>query len=304
MMKSPSVSVILPTYNRAHLLTRAVRSVLNQSYTDLELIVVDDCSTDNTMHELSMITDPRMKVIRLQNNSGAAAARNAGIRAAVGRYIAFQDSDDEWTSSKLQQQIEVMKSCDRHGEYPAGCYSRFAIQSKNNTVLVPADPEAHLSGNIYSRLLHGNTMGTPVMFLKKEIFEKIGGFDESLANLEDWDLALRIAQSYPIAFLNSVTLKVTDSENSVNKRIAPESLLTILRKHSEAYHAHPRAFADITWRIGYEYALRRERSAALHYMHLSISQRATSARRVQFAALRAGMSFYVALLYARKLVNR
>ncbi|MBW4039385.1 MAG: glycosyltransferase family 2 protein [Acidobacteria bacterium] len=304
MMKSPSVSVILPTYNRAHLLARAVRSVLDQSYTDLELVVVDDCSTDTTMHELSMITDSRLKVIRQQINSGPSAARNAGIRTATGRYIAFQDSDAEWKAGKLMKQIALMELADGFGVPPAACYSRFILSRREETITMPSDKCTELSGDIYARLLNSNTMDTPAMVIRKDVLDQVGYFDESMVNLEDWDLALRLSSNHPIAFLDEATLISYDSPNSVNKRIAPESLLTILRKHSAAYQAHPRAFADITWRIGCEYALRRERSAALHYMHLSISQRSTSARRVQFASLRAGMSFYVALLYARKLVNR
>ena len=100
-MSSPTVSVILPTYNRVALLPRAISSVLNQSYSNLELIVVDDCSNDGTEEEISRIRDARLTVIRQAVNSGPGAARNVGIRAASGQYIASQDSDDEWLPEKL-----------------------------------------------------------------------------------------------------------------------------------------------------------------------------------------------------------
>ncbi|MGB3624622.1 MAG: glycosyltransferase family 2 protein, partial [Henriciella sp.] len=99
------VSVVIPTYNRARTLRRAVESVLRQSYTNLELIVVDDASTDDTKAVLSSINDPRMRVITYEFNRGCAAARNIGARDARGEYLAFQDSDDEWLADKLSKQV-------------------------------------------------------------------------------------------------------------------------------------------------------------------------------------------------------
>ena len=91
----PTVSVVIPAYNRAHLLKRAIQSVLNQTYQDFELIVVDDASNDNTEEVVKELRDEKIKYIRHRENSGAGVARNTGIRTALGRYIAFQDSDDE-----------------------------------------------------------------------------------------------------------------------------------------------------------------------------------------------------------------
>ena len=102
---SPVVSVIIPTYNRAHLIGRAIRSVLDQTYQDWELIVVDDASTDDIPGIVKGFTDGRVKYIRHDENKGAAAARNTGIQAARGAYIAFLDSDDEWLPEKLERQV-------------------------------------------------------------------------------------------------------------------------------------------------------------------------------------------------------
>ncbi|MFI5364166.1 MAG: glycosyltransferase family 2 protein [Candidatus Binatia bacterium] len=101
----------LPTYNRETLIDRSIRSVLNQTYRDFELIVVDDGSTDTTMEEVQRIHDPRMRTIRIAENRGAGAARNVGIRHAAGRFIAFQDSDDEWVPVKLERHMRVFEMC-------------------------------------------------------------------------------------------------------------------------------------------------------------------------------------------------
>ena len=104
------VSVIIPTYNREGILGRSIESVLNQTYTEFELIIVDDGSTDNTRQLVENIHDDRISYYYVKNNSGAAAARNYGIERAEGEYIAFQDSDDYWHSDKLEKQMKVMES--------------------------------------------------------------------------------------------------------------------------------------------------------------------------------------------------
>jgi len=100
--KSVTVSVIIPTYNRAHLVGRAIRSVLNQTYQDFEIIVVDDCSTDNTEEIVKGFNDHRIRYMRHDRNRGGSAARNTGIKASQGKYIAFLDSDDEWLLKKAE----------------------------------------------------------------------------------------------------------------------------------------------------------------------------------------------------------
>jgi glycosyltransferase involved in cell wall biosynthesis len=301
-MPSPAVSVILPTYNRAYQLPHAIHSVLSQSYSDLELIVVDDGSTDGTSQELSKIKDSRLTVIRQTVNSGSSAARNTGIRASSGSYIAFQDSDTEWFPEKLRKQMELLELRDKNGSYPSACYSRFVFLRYNKHTVVPSDPKDALSGRIYKRLLYGNTMDTPCSVFRRDVLNDVGYFDESLDNLEDWDLALRVAINHSIAFLDEVTLNSHDTPGSVNKLLSPESLIIILNKHYDSFKAYPEAMANITWRIGYEYAMRMQRTEALHYMKISLEQFATKTRSLQFTALRGGLAPYKALLYCRNLL--
>lgn len=107
---NPKVSVIIPTYNRAHLIGRAIKSVLNQTYKDFEIIIVDDGSTDKTEEVVKDFKDERVRYIRREKNKGGSAARNTGIKAARGEYIAFQDSDDEWLPEKLEKQMKAFEA--------------------------------------------------------------------------------------------------------------------------------------------------------------------------------------------------
>ena len=109
---SPKVSIILPTYNRAHIIEKAIQSVLNQTYQDFEIIIIDDGSKDDTKKIIRGFQekDNRIKYIRFEENKGAAAARNAGIKMSKGEYITFQDSDDEWLPEKLEKQMKIIET--------------------------------------------------------------------------------------------------------------------------------------------------------------------------------------------------
>ena len=110
MVRNPIVSVIIPTYNRAHLIDKAIKSVLNQTYQDFEIIVVDDGSTDNTNEVLKNFTDSRIHYIFHTSNLGVSAARNTGIKTSQGEYIALLDSDDDWLPEKLDKQVDVLQN--------------------------------------------------------------------------------------------------------------------------------------------------------------------------------------------------
>ena len=114
-MREELISVIIPTYNRRDKVTYAVKSVLDQTYSNIEVIIIDDASTDNTEAEIKKIKDDRIRYIYLEKNHGAAGARNVGIKEANGTYIAFQDSDDIWEKEKLQIQIDKMAGNDNVG---------------------------------------------------------------------------------------------------------------------------------------------------------------------------------------------
>lgn len=196
------ISVIIPTYNREHLLGRAVKSVQLQTYKNIEIIIVDDASTDQTyaLIERMREEDSRIISLRLEENGGAARARNKGVENAQGEWIAFQDSDDIWHKDKLEKQLAYAFE---NPEYRM-VYHPFWVKTKTEEGKYPRDDMRDLSGNIYEALLKRNTIGTPTMLLKKADFLEMGGFEASMESLEDWEFALRFAYKYKIGYLNEI----------------------------------------------------------------------------------------------------
>lgn len=211
------VSVVIPTYNRAYCIKIAIESVLVQDYEKMEIIVVDDASTDNTEEVIQSINDSRIRYIRNKENCGAAASRNRGIGMAKGVYIAFQDSDDIWQEGKLKKQIELIQK-KNYGMVYAGFEQKCVNGGK---IRIPRDdmPQEMLSGEVYPYLLSESYIGTPTMVIQKEILKEINGFDENMKNYEDYDLALRIAKNYKIGYINEVLIKSETSENSIDGNI-------------------------------------------------------------------------------------
>lgn len=219
-----NVSVIIPTYNRAHLIERSIRSVLNQTYENFELLVIDDGSTDNTQEVVEAIRDDRIRYIRCEENGGAAKARNRGIAEAKYDYIAFQDSDDEWHTDKLERQMKVLTEASEdvglvYCEYHYNGLNGLEDISPNRDI-----PLEQKSGNIFPQLLSGNMIGTPVMLVKKECFEKVGVFNENFPCMEDYELVLRIAKEYRIEFIPEVLMEVYANYQSVTNNL--EGFLT------------------------------------------------------------------------------
>lgn len=202
---NPKVTIILPTYNRAHLVSRAVTSVLNQTYQDFELIIVDDCSIDNTEEIIENFCkqDQRVICIKHSRNKGGNAARNTGIKAARAEYIAFQDSDDEWLPGKLEKQVELLENMSR--DEAGVVYTAFwRIEGKDKTYN-PGNIK-NKEGNIQAELLKGNFITTPSVLIKKECFEKAGLFDEDFPRLQDWEMWLRVAKYYHFKYINEPLL--------------------------------------------------------------------------------------------------
>lgn len=207
------ISVIIPTYNRAEKVVRAIDSVLRQTYKDFEIIVFDDGSTDNTEEVIGAITDKRLVFIPGKINRGAGAARNEGVKHAKGKYIAFLDSDDEWLPEKLEKQLEYIKC---HPEVGMVYGKMHVIDSEREGDFPNAGIEGELEGNIYLWLLRRNTIGAPTMFIKKECFDAIGGFDESLKCLEDWEFSVRFAKEYRIGYIDEPLIVVHSTAGGVS----------------------------------------------------------------------------------------
>ena len=249
-MGSPYVSVILPTYNRAHTLLRSIESVLNQTYSNFELIIVDDGSTDNTTEVVKSFNDSRIIYIKKSKNAGPASARNTGINNSRGKYIAFQDSDDEWLKEKLEKQILLLEKSDNN---VGVVYSSFyKIMSNNNKVLIPKSSIKEKEGWIYKRLLSGNIVGMPVALIKKECFEKCGNFNENLHALEDWELFLRISKDYKFIFINEALVISYESPVSVSKNRINHinAIKTILKENYNEINKNNKLLSQYCYLIG------------------------------------------------------
>ncbi|MEK7846443.1 MAG: glycosyltransferase family 2 protein [Nitrospinota bacterium] len=231
------VSVIIPTYNRAHLLGRAIESVLEQTFQDFELIVVDDASTDGTGQLIRTFGDKRIRYIQHDMNKGSNASRNTGLRHARGEYVAFLDSDDEWLPEKLEKQLKVFQ----RGSEKLGLVST----RYSDEYLDPDEPfMPHYRGNIFHKLLTENIIGsasTPL--IKTTCFEKAGLFDETMPASQDWDMWIRIAQHFEFDFVPEILARFYFQPDSISRNI--ESIkrahMLIYKKYSPFIEALPKS---------------------------------------------------------------
>lgn len=192
---SPTVSVIIPTYNRAHLIVEALESVFAQTYADFEVIVVDDGSTDDTEEILAPYRD-RIRYIK-QENAGVSAARNHGIFEAKGEYIAFLDSDDIWFPEKLEKQMRFFEN---HPNCSFLCSDFLRGTSLSDNPQPQHSRFRSTSILRFEDFGEGNYVTTPSVLAKKAVFYKAGLFDSSIRVSEDYDLWIRIAHDFECWF--------------------------------------------------------------------------------------------------------
>jgi len=202
-----TVSVIIPTYNRAHFLGETIQSVLNQTYQDFEIIIVDDGSTDKTEELVKSFSDGRLRYIKLGKNTGSSAApRNAGLKVASGKYIALLDSDDTWLPKKLELEVEVFDTHPSVGLIYAD-YTYFGSRDgpkKTGFEGVPLVSGYGLKNLFLSGMQY--IIATCTVLVRKSCLEKVGLFDESMIQC-DLDMWLRIAAHFEIDYINTPLAK-------------------------------------------------------------------------------------------------
>jgi glycosyltransferase involved in cell wall biosynthesis len=202
----PTVSVLLPTYDRAAYLGAAVASVLGQTFRDLELIVVDDGSTDDSDRVLAGIGDPRLRVVRTPH-AGCAAALNAGLATARGRYVARNDSDDVWLPDLLAELVPLLDARPGLGMAYARCEGMDAAgaptgATRGGPLRYPEDA--------FRSLLYANYTPSIATVFRRSCLERVGVYDEGLTYAEDWDLALRVARHFPVVFADRVLARIRE----------------------------------------------------------------------------------------------
>ena len=194
--KQPLVSVVIPTYNRMDTIERSVKSVVDQTYKNIELIVVDDGSADNTLEIIKCMNIENIVILR-QNHQGANAARNLGIKQAKGEFIAFQDSDDEWLPDKLERQIVYMLR-----NRLEVCYCPFYLYGEEYNGIPYSDyrDKEKYEQNLLEVLRIGNVVSTQTLVIHKNILSDVGVFDEEMPRFQDYEYVVRIIQKKKIGY--------------------------------------------------------------------------------------------------------
>lgn len=222
MNQSPLVSVVIPTYNRADDIVDAVRSVRDQTYEPLEILVVDDASVDDTPLRIQEIQDDDLRYFRQDHNQGASASRNTGIQAARGDWIAFLDSDDRWNRRKIQRQLEVAEASEHD---PGLVYSGLTVTGSDGEAvkILPSD-----RGDIYRRQLERDRMGpTSTWLVKSECFRVIGGFNESYPVRNDYEFSLRLSEEYAVEYVREPMVYMdTSRENRLSSEASRRIAVT------------------------------------------------------------------------------
>ncbi|PPR34868.1 MAG: UDP-Glc:alpha-D-GlcNAc-diphosphoundecaprenol beta-1,3-glucosyltransferase WfgD [Alphaproteobacteria bacterium MarineAlpha6_Bin3] len=207
-----NVSVIIPTYNRKFFLINAINSVLNQTYQNLELIIIDDGSSDKTAEYVKK-KYPKVRVYK-QLNKGVSAARNRGIKLSLNNWIAFLDSDDKWHPEKLEKQINYLT---KKKKYKI-CHTDEIWIRKGVRVNQHKKHEKY-GGSIFNKSLDICRISPSSVIIHKDIFKKLGFFNEKLPVCEDYDLWLRITAKFPVLYLNEkLTIKHGGHFNQLSKK--------------------------------------------------------------------------------------
>lgn len=236
-MNNPLISVIIPAYNAGRFVLNAVESVTRQTFKDYEIIVVDDGSFDGTDNLLKQFLNI-LNYIK-KDNAGPASARNAGIKAAKGKYIAFLDADDEWLPHKLSAQVDFLESNDNYSMVFSNALS---FGEEERGLFLPANTVFN-EKDFLNIMLIGNKIPVLTVMIKKEVFRNIGYFDESkeFISVEDYDLWLRVINKYKIKYLNDVVAKYRVGKSGISSDLAhlkeKENLVVekFLKKNPDIY---------------------------------------------------------------------
>ncbi len=249
----PRVTVVIPTYNRASLLPRAIRSVLAQTFSDFELLIVDDASSDNTEEVVAGFAGPQISHIRRQRNRGLAAARNTGIAAARGEFIAFLDDDDEWLPRKLETQVAIFDAAPaRVGAVHCGSVT---IVSETGKTVVRLRPTCR--GNLYPRLRYFPnflSIGGSTLMFRRGCFGRVGLFDEQFVVHQQYEMWFRVAREFEFESTPEVLVRcylhgeASHISDNLPRRI--DATEKFVAKHFEELRKYPKDLRRHYLRIG------------------------------------------------------
>ncbi len=270
------VSVIIPSFNNADFLPECIESALSQDYSNKEIIVIDDGSTDNTKALLSQYAN-KVNFIYKQNG-GPASARNFGIRHSCGEYVAFLDADDIWFSNKLSAQIEYMKA---HKEIGL-CFTNFTFRQDTEELRYSEINRMLNSKNLFNELLKGNFINTSTVILRRELLDISGTFDEDprLISVEDYNLWLRLSRICKFGFLKEVLVIRRNHPKSLSynfEKMYKADLYNFEKIMSEFPEwnlsnnkNYKRGYANYLYKFGDEYFYRKQYKQAKNFLARSL----------------------------------
>ena len=226
------ISVIIPTFNRGNLIGNSIKSVLNQTFKNIEILIIDDGSTDNTKQEVEKFQDSRIKYVQLKENKGGSNARNVGIKMATGQYISFQDSDDVFYPNKLEKQLKNLVNKSSNLDF---CKIK-VIYNDSYSYFVPSEireKRIECGDFINEFVSYGNFISTQAILIKKFLMKKYL-FDPNMTRLQDYDILLRMIPNLKISYTKEVLVdlhiqndSLTLSSDKLKKAIY---ILLILKK--------------------------------------------------------------------------
>lgn len=271
----PEVSVIIPAYNHADLLPRTIKSVLDQTFQDFELLVVDDGSTDNTDEVVEGFSriDSRVAYVWQKNSGGPAGPRNAGIEKSKGKYVAFLDHDDEWMTNKLAKQVRLFEESPVETGFVACDY--YVMAGLKGETKSEYRLPAFAGGTAFGSILRRDFIKTAsVVVVRKNVLDDVGGFDEQLKCGEDTDLWLRISEKYGFATVGEflATYYAYSGNTTLRTRAIDlaESTESTLKKYQRSCEKYPEAYSFRLGQIAANYCAAGELEKGRKYYIQSI----------------------------------
>lgn len=291
----PKVSVVVPTYNSAQYISETINSIIAQTYHDIEIIIVDDCSTDDTERVVKSFSSDKIRYIRLtKNHGGPSKPRNVGIKAAKGKYIAFCDSDDMIMPDRIESSVKLF---DKHPELGMTFsdeqkFSEVTGEDLGNFLreydLFHSLPKEKASENCFiiaskdafPCLFYENYIMPSGVTVRSSIFQKVGYFDETITNGDDWDMWFRISQKFPVGFVDKIGFRYRVRTNSISGRgpELAENRSQVIRKQLEtgiSIKLQKRCHELIgmnNYGIGYYFQMRGEMEEARKYYLQSLHE--------------------------------
>ncbi len=262
----PTISVIIPAYNGERTILETIKSVQEQTFTDFELLIVDDGSTDRTLDLLNSIEEPRLKIFSYKNG-GLTVNRNRGITHATGEFVAFIDQDDLWTTDKLELQLAALQKNPKAGV----AYSWTSVMGEKGEWFRPCE-QMLFEGNVYAELLAGYfPMNGSNLLVRREAFESVGQFDLAIAPCDDWEYALRLAAQWHFVLVPKIQNFYRQSATSVvsNIEVVHKANLLILEKAfqsppQEIKHLRNKCFANVYLFNAEQYLRRQDQSNSIN----------------------------------------